>query len=252
MRLRIACLIGAVLLAFGLFGPCFKDSAAALAKHFRAPQVVLYDRGSMKEIYKDNGAAKIKLSLLKDTAHLYALGPLSDLRGEILVWDSQPFESRARDGAVRVKQDWDESAAYLVWASVPKWKKVMVPTSVRSPELMEQWLRSMSGPEGFPLRSQFPFLIKGHFGAISWHVVNVQNDGKPLTPQKHQEQKFHGVSHDLRADMLGFYSPEHQGFFIPQGHSMHLHVKVGEELVAHVDDFDPYGDNGLNLYIPAE
>ncbi len=251
MRPRSA-VISAVLLVLGFFSPFLKDSAAVWAKHFRAPQIVLYDRGSMQEIYKDNAAAKVSLKDLQSKEHLYALGPLSGLRGEILIWDSIPSESRANKGEIQVKHDWNESAAFLVWASVKKWKKLMVPDSVRSPAMFEQWMSSMVGGDDFPLRRQFPFLIKGHFGRIAWHVVNVKDDGKPLTPQKHQSQKFHGQTMDVRAEMLGFYSPEHQGYFIPPGRATHLHVKVGEELVAHVDDFDPFGDHGLNLYIPAE
>jgi acetolactate decarboxylase len=217
----------------------------------RAPFIPVYDRGSMKEIYQDDAAAKVSLSDLKDTEHLYALGPLSKLRGEILIWDSKPYEVRVKDGQMQVKSDWDESAAFLVWASVKKWQKTRVPASVRSLDTLEKWMYSMSGKPGSPLSSQYPFLIKGKFGRIAWHVINVRDDGKGLTPEKVEAQRYHGESKFLHADMVGFYSPAHQGLFIPQGRRTHLHLRAGEDMVAHVDDFDPLGDEGLILYVPG-
>ena len=223
----------------------------AEAKHFKAPIIPVESRGSMKEIYKDDAAAKIKLSELKGVEHLYALGPLSKLRGEIIIWDSVPQESRANRGHIQVKSDWEESAAFLVWSTVSKWKKVDIPTSVRSMETLEMWLNSMSNMEEAPLRREYPFLLKGHFGRIVWHVVDAKQDGKPLTPDRHQEQKFHGQTTDVKAEMLGFFAPERQGDFIPRGHRTHLHVRVGDELVAHVEDFDPVGDYSIKLYVPS-
>ncbi|MBX9691920.1 MAG: acetolactate decarboxylase [Cyanobacteria bacterium] len=206
----------------------------------------------MKEIYDDNAEGKIKLSELKGTEHLYALGPLSKLRGEILIWDSLPFESRANNGHIQVKSDWEESAAFLAWSSVRKWKKVEVPSSVRSQQTLQMWLNHMSGKPGAPLPKEYPFLLKGHFGRILWHVVNVKQDGKPLTPQKHQDQKFHGQTQDVKAEMLGFYAPEKEGIVVPRGQVIHMHVKVSDNLVAHVEDFDPVGDYGIKLYVPSE
>lgn len=235
----------ASLLAFSVL------ASPAEAKHFKAPLIPVESRGSMKEIYQDDAAAKIKLSELQGVEHLYALGPLSKLRGEIIIWDSVPQESRANRGHIQVKSDWEESAAFLVWSKVSKWKKIEVPTSVRSMQTLEMWLNSMSNMEAAPLRREYPFLLKGHFGRIAWHVVNSKEDGKPLTPSKHQEQKFHGQTTDVKAEMLGFFAPEKQGEFIPRGQKTHLHVRVGEQLVAHVEDFDPVGDYSIKLYVPS-
>ncbi len=236
-----------IVLAFGIL---LSNAQLVLAAD-KAPRIILHDRGSMREIYSDNAAAKLDLSELKDTEHLYGLGPLSKLRGEILILDSVPYESRIGKGFVQIKSDWNEKAAFFVWASVKKWKKVAVPSSVRSMGLLESWLSSMSGMSGAPLASQYPFLLKGNFAEIDWHIVNYKAGVTALTPRKHHETKFHGKSKNRKAEMLGFYSPEHQGFFIPQGHRTHMHVKVGDEVVAHVDDFNPNGDSGLTLYIPG-
>ncbi|MBX9685934.1 MAG: acetolactate decarboxylase [Candidatus Obscuribacterales bacterium] len=217
----------------------------------RSPMIMLNERGSMPELYKDNAAAKIKLSELKEQKHIYALGPLSKLRGEILILDSVPYECRAHKGEVQLKSDWNEEAAFLVWSKVTKWKKIAVPPAVLSVALLETWLASMTGGENFPLRHQFPFIIKGKFAHLGWHIVSVQDDGKPLTPQKHREQRFHGMAKGVSAEIFGFYSPDDQGIFIAAGRKVHMHAKVGDYLVAHVEDFEPKLDSSLTLFVPA-
>lgn len=240
--------------AFMFYMAFLNQPLGSIAADSRAPLTMVYDRGSMTEVYKDSGAAKVKLSDLKSTEHLYAIGPLSKLRGEILIWDSVPYEARVSKGEVQVKSDWDESAAFLIWSSVPKWRKMAVPPAVQSLGLLEMWMDSMSGGVDTPLRRQYPFLIKGKFGRIQWHIVNVQDDGKPLTQEKLQAQKFHGQSKALKAELVGFFSPDHQGLFISPGRHTHIHMKTGaegEEVIAHVDDFDPTADDTLTLYVPT-
>lgn len=211
---------------------------------------IVNERGSMKDVYADGGAPKVNLSELKESQHLYALGPLSKLRGEVLIWDSHPYECRTKMGNVQVKEDWDESAAFLIWSSVSKWKKIKVPPAVRSLNTFNSWLNSISGSAGTPLPAEYPFLLKGAFGRIVWHVVSVKDDGSPLTPERHKAQQFHGQNKLLAAEMLGFYSPENQGVYIPTGSSTHIHVNIAKRIIAHVDDFDPVGDSSLTLYVP--
>ncbi len=235
-----------VLLAF----LCANFNCPAQSAPARAPLIMVYDRGSMKEVYQDNAAAKVNLSELQSTEHLYALGPLSKLRGEIMIIDSLPFESRISGGRVQIKSDWNESAAFLIWSSVPKWRKMRVPSAVLDMRLFESWLSSMVGFEDAPLRGQFPFLLKGNFDSLEWHLANQTEDGAPLSAEKHNEQMFHGKSKNLHAEIVGFYSPDHEGLFIPQGRSTHMHVKSGDDLMAHVDNFEPK-DDGLTLYVPC-
>lgn len=233
-----------------LLACCVWTALAALSATAAPSKVIIHDRGSIKELFNDRAAARMSLSELRGQVHVYGLGSLSGLRGEILVWDSQPFVSRIRSGEIQVSSDWNETAAYFVWASVCKWQRTKVPPSVRTPEMLEMWLSSMAGKPGAPLPSQFPFLIKGHFGRILWHIVDVRQDS-PFTAAHVQEQIYHGRSFNTNAQIVGFYSQYHQGLFIPENQRTHMHVKIAGEVVAHVDDFDPFGDTGLILYAPV-
>jgi len=236
-------------LSFSLGGAYF--FASGLPADSRARLITVHDRGSIQDVFVDGGAPKVFLSEIETERHLYALGPLSKLRGELMILDSVPWEARVRGGKVQVKSDWKESAAFLVWASVAKWQKTRVPLSVVNLSAFESWLLSLSGKPGSPLQFQYPFLLKGRFARVSWHIVNVRDDGTPLTEEKHRAQTYHGESKDVNAEFLGFYSPEHQGIFINQGRRTHIHMKVGDELIAHVDSFDLDDRHGLILYVPS-
>jgi alpha-acetolactate decarboxylase len=224
---------------------------ACLPEACAAGSAIVYDRGSLKEIFKDNAAAKVDLFEMANTEHLYALGQLAGLKGEIMIWDGCPFESHVDAKQVQVRSDWHEPAAYLVWTSVRKWQKTRVPSSVENLAALEMWLASMSGKPGSPLSVKYPFLVKGHFERVAWHIANVHDDGSLLTPAKEEAQRYHGTSRKLKGEILGFYAPDHQGLFIPDNHSTHMHFRISNRLVAHVDDFEPSGDPGLTLYVPA-
>jgi acetolactate decarboxylase len=203
--------------------------SAVVPADSRARLIVVHDRGSMQDVFVDGAAPKVFLSEIETEKHLYALGPLSKLRGELMILDSVPWEARVRNGKVQVKSDWKESAAFLVWASVAKWQKTRVPLSVVNLHSFESWLQSLSGKPGSPLQFQYPFRVKGTFGRINWHIVNVRDDGTPLSEEKHRAQTYHGESRDVDAEFLGFYSPQHQGIFINPGRRTHIHMKVGNE-----------------------
>ena len=211
--------------------------------------VTVEHRGSMADMFKDSAKEKISLSELKSKKHLYALGPLSGLRGEILIWDGVPFETRVNGGTVQTKKSWDEGAAFLAWSSVEKWQKVRVPAAVVNMATLQQWLGSMSGKPG--QAAQYPFLLKGNFANIKWHIVNFPKDSTDITPETHKARKVFDQTGKCSAEVLGVFSPSMQGIFIPMGSTIHMHVKQAEKMVAHLDEFSPAGDYSLTLYLPS-
>lgn len=202
-------------------------------------------RGSMKNLYLSSSPEKTPLSDLKQRQHLYALGPLDGLKGEILIWDSVPLQSRIQNGTIQTKESWDESASFLVWSSVPKWRKIKVPPAVTSVDVLESWLGSMSKNQP----PNYPFLLKGKFARLNWHLVNAESDGKIMTPDKHRKAKVFSQTENAHPEILGFWYPSAQGVFIPQGRRTHLHFRLGKKLVAHLDDF-LLNDEGASLYVP--
>ena len=62
------------------------------------------------------------LADLKGGAHLYALGAVEDLKGEILILDGQPWISSVQDSALSLSSSFDKGAVLLVWTEVDQWE----------------------------------------------------------------------------------------------------------------------------------
>jgi hypothetical protein len=62
-------------------------------------------------------AAALDLTTLAGRAHLYGLGPLEQLRGEVTIADNRPALARvAPDGTVSVTRSFAAGAPFCVWA----------------------------------------------------------------------------------------------------------------------------------------
>jgi len=67
-------------------------------------------------------AAALDLKTLAGRTHLYGLGPIEQLRGEVTIADSCPALARvAPDGTVNVTASFDAGVPFFVWAEVPQW-----------------------------------------------------------------------------------------------------------------------------------
>ena len=62
-------------------------------------------------------------------AHLYGLGPLEGVRGEVSIFGGAPSIARIERDAVVTATSWSVRACFLVWAQVPTWSE-RVPTAV--------------------------------------------------------------------------------------------------------------------------
>ena len=107
----------AVTIAYGSSGP--RDLLPSPAVEHVGAMSAIFESGS--------AAAQIAVATLLDTPHAYALGPLADLSGEILVWDGSVFTSRVEQGEVRVHIDAAATAPFLVWSHVEAWRMVDLP-----------------------------------------------------------------------------------------------------------------------------
>lgn len=108
-------------------------------------------------------AAVLDLKTLAGRTHLYGLGPIEQLRGEVTIADSRPALARvAPDGTVNVTRSFDAGVPFFVWAEVPRWIKVPIPAEVRSFEDFERFVPRAAAATGLDAEKPSPFLVGGH------------------------------------------------------------------------------------------
>jgi acetolactate decarboxylase len=84
--------------------------------------------GAQREVLRGAIDGRVILSDLRALPHLYALGPVAGVRGEVSVFDGTPSIARVVDGRIAVESTFDVGACFLVYADVPSWHETPMAT----------------------------------------------------------------------------------------------------------------------------
>src|SRR5262245_9964207 len=108
--------------------------ARAEATHIPGPGYDIRFVGTQRDtIANGRIAGLIDMRTLATTPHLYAIGPIEQLRGEVTVIDSRPSLSRVGPNkSILVTENFETGAPFLVWAEVPAWRALQIPPEVRT------------------------------------------------------------------------------------------------------------------------
>jgi acetolactate decarboxylase len=194
-------------------------------------------------------AAAVDLRSLATTPHLYAIGPIEQLRGEVTIADSRPSLARVGpDGEVRVTESFEAGAPFLVWAEVPAWRTVPIPTEVRSFSDLEAFVPRAAQSSGLDPQQPIPFLIRGQHDLIEFHVINRIGDA-PHGMEMHKKIQVTFELKRAEAIIIGFHSVLHRGVFTPMDSAMHIHFQTADNSKSgHIQKLEL--GKGLSLAFP--
>ncbi len=193
-------------------------------------------------------AALLDLSTLKGRPHLYGLGPLEGLVGEVTIADGRPALARVGvDHMVHVTESYDGGVPFFVWAEVPVWQAIPVPSDISSYSALEAFVGEAGKRAG--LAQAFPFVVAGRPRLIEFHIVDAKSD-TPSGMGAHQKIQVPFEVHRPEVKLVGFWSSKHQGIFTPMGSNMHVHFQAADNNVSgHVQDLD-LTQGGATLSLP--
>ena len=193
--------------------------------------------GALKNaMFNNDLSAKIALSDLPTTSHLYALGAFENLKGEVQIFDSKPFNTSVEDSALVIDQSFGKKATLLVYASVEKWQNIILPDSIVTYAQFEIFVEFIANEYNLNTKEPFPFMLKGVIQSFDWHVINWQDGDTEHSHEKHRTSGLYGTLENQDVEILGFYSNAHHGIFTHHTTNMHMHVKTTDnKLAGHVD-----------------
>jgi len=189
--------------------------------------------GNLRDIMMGTDISpKMDLNELKGIPHLYAVGALENLGGEILIYDGYPIISHFKNVLYVTDHSFDFNATLIVYSQVEKWQSIEIPESLRTREGLETFISEISGPYG--LRGKpFPFLLEGEVSNAYWHIVN------GIGGENHSDSGIRGNIKNEYVRIVGFYSKDHQGIFTHHDSNMHAHViNADESIAAHLADIE--------------
>ena len=207
-------------------------------------------KGALKNImHKGDISAQANLKDFQDKKHLFALGAVEQLKGEVLILDGASIISSVQNEELSISNSFDHKATLLVYAQVAKWKSFDIPSKIVSFEDLEKHIEQVAKDNGINTDEPFPLLITGVVNSFDWHVINWKDGDKVHSHEKHITSGLHGTIKNQAVDILGFYSNSHHAIFTHHTTNMHLHVKTTDgKISGHLDELTL--GQGMTLQLP--
>jgi len=217
----------------------FYTALMALLSPFAFSQETLVKySGKMSKIGQEKRVdAAIMVDSIKGN-HLYAIGPVENLRGEILVWDSKPFVAAITDDKKPYLQKNVKSlkAIFLVYADISQWDTVLLTNKISSLNDLEKTITKAAYQQGTDTSKAFPFLIFGKVKEGSGHIMYKDSSITAITPAALSDANYKNTFTNQYAQMLGFYSQHHQTIFTHHDSFLHIHYRMANKYQAgHLD-----------------
>ncbi len=96
--------------------------------------------GAQRDVLQGDISGHVTLISISHLQHLYALGPVERLQGEVSIFESVPTISRITDSAICVDTDFEVSACFLVYAQVNAWRRVTIPIAIDEEATLESYI----------------------------------------------------------------------------------------------------------------
>lgn len=207
--------------------------------------------GALKNMmHKGDVSAKADLSDFENSEHLYAIGALENLKGEIQIIDGESFNTFILDSAISFNKLFNRKATLLVYATVETWNTHEITDDIKTYEQLEEYIASIAKENGVNINEPFPFLIEGNAKSFDWHVINWKDGDTEHSHEKHVNSGLHGTIENREVELLGFYSNSHHAIFTHHTTNMHIHVKTSDnEIAGHIDGLTL--GKGMTLKLPA-
>ena len=204
-------------------------------------EVKVHHYGALKNMmHKGDLSSKVTLDELKDINHLYALGAVENLKGEVLFLDGIPSISYVKGNdslkTMMIDSSFEKNACLLVIASVEEWKSINIPNTVVTYDDFEIFVEEIAAENGVNTVEPFPFMIEGVAKSFDWHVIDWPEGDTEHSHDKHIHSGLYGTHENQAVAMLGFYSNKHHAIFTHHTTNMHVHVK-SDRATGHADGF---------------
>ena len=204
--------------------------------------------GAMKNVmWKGELGGIISLDTIAQRKGLYGLGPLSHLKGEILINDGITYISKVTsDSSMIVEETPQVSAPFFVYGNVIEWESINLPDDIKSIKDLEVFIDEKTKTHSRPL----VFKLIGEVDEAKIHVQNLPEGVAVSSPEEaHQGQVKYQISKS-EVEIVGFFSTEHQGVFTHHDTFLHMHlITKDKKMMGHLDEV---ALGQMRLYLPEK
>lgn len=188
---------------------------------------------AMKNVmWKGELQGKVLLDTL-NKKHLYGIGPVEYLQGELLIIDGNSYMSTViSDTTMSVEETYQVKAPFFVYGNVREWYREALPAHVKNLKDLETYVNLKANQFSAP----FVFKLNGTVAQADIHVQNLPSGSEVNSPQDaHKGQTNFSIENEM-VEIVGFYSTEHKGIFTHHDTNMHLHlITEKRDKMGHLD-----------------
>ena len=204
--------------------------------------------GAMKNVmWQGDLKGKINLDTISNKKHLYGLGPIEGLKGEILILDGKCYTSKYVNDTIQdVQENYNVKAPFFAYANIEQWEEISLPDSVVTIDNLDKFINKNYGN-----KQPFFFKINAKVAQTKIHTMNLPNGIKVTSPQvAHDKGQKQYVIDNKEVIMLGFFSTKHQSIFTHHSTFTHLHLLINDKtMMGHLDELKIL-PNSATLLIP--
>lgn len=183
--------------------------------------------GAQSDVVGGDLRGHVALATLAATPHLYGLGPLEGVRGEVSIFGGVPSIARIDGDAVVTAESWSERACFLVWAQVEHWAERSIQPGRADLDEVTRDVITLARETGLDPTRPLPFRVRGIAAPATVHVLD-KRDGLPHNPERHEQAKVRRTLQTAAVELIGFHSRRHRGVFIPRESDVHVHLKTDD------------------------
>jgi acetolactate decarboxylase len=189
-------------------------------------------QGSLRAVHGGDVSGKVPLQQFEGKKNLYAVGPVAELDGEITAIAGKIYIARVKHGEVTTDSDVSTSASFLVWSEVGAWQPpVPLGAKVEDHAQLEKQVEALAIKAGIDTSRPFPFKLEGVFESVDYHVLVAKTHAQA----GHSDGAKKISAKVVDAEIVGFFSKNHEGVFTHKGSTAHLHVVERNGNSGHVD-----------------
>ncbi len=200
--------------------------------------------GAMKKIkHEGDFSAQISLDTLA-MEHLFALGAVENLKGEITVLDGSIYVSEVADSMVVNVKKVAVPATLLAYSYISDWETISINIETTLEAAIEKVVKEKN------IAQPLPFKIAMTPYRVNYHIINF--DSRNGDRANHKSGALNDVLSKRRVTLLGFYATDARGIYTHHDSNVHLHfVEESTGLTGHVDELD-LGTDQVKLMIPKQ
>lgn len=205
--------------------------------------------GAMKNVMREGKLfGTILLDTIQNKTHLYGLGPVEYLKGELLIIDGKSYVSSVNpDGTIKIEETFEVKAPFFVYSNVSEWEEISLPKQVKTAEDLDAFLNKIQADFDKP----FTFKLSGKFKLVDFHIQNLPEGTVVKSMQDAHKGQGKYSEKKISGEIIGYFSTKHQRVFTHHDSFIHIHfISDDKTKMGHIDKL-VLGKNN-KLFLPKE